>query len=162
MTIVLRGNRFADVHAPHGLARDRRSPASTSTRANAGDGVGLRPSPSPKDTRLRADSSHGVLPHQSARALRTRREACRPELTLATDTTPFNGSVWLPCAGTIPEGNASAHGPASGSAPTRTAASGPPAVGSRLRQATGPSARRLVADTSPPARLNPTLFTREG
>jgi hypothetical protein len=138
MRTVLRGNRFADVQAPRGLARDRRSPASTSTRANAGDGVGLRPSPSPEDTRMRADYSHGVLRHQSARALRTCREACRAELTVATDATPFNGSVWLACAGAIPQGNASAHGPASDSASARTAASKPHSEGSGSARRPGP------------------------
>ena len=110
MRIIFRRNPFADVQAPHGLARDRRSPASTSTRANAADGVGPRPSPSREGTDVRDHCSSGAFPLQSARASRTLREACRPELTVATDAAPFNGSVWLPCAGTFRQGNASAHG----------------------------------------------------
>src|SRR3954466_3191462 len=104
MRTGFRLNRFADVQAPHGLARDRRSPASTSTRANAADGVGPRSSPSLEGTQVQEHYSRGVFPHQSVRASRTRREACRPELTVATDATPFNGYVWLPCAGATGHG----------------------------------------------------------
>jgi len=158
MSTGFRLNRFADVQAPPGLARDRRSPASTSTRANAADGLGPRPSPSLEGTQVQEHHSRGVLPHQSARASRTHREACRSELTVATDAAPPSGSVWLQCAVAIRQGNASAHGPASDSASARTAASRPHSEQSRLRQATGPSARRLVADpcsigTTPPAAL---------
>jgi hypothetical protein len=162
MNISCSHNPFDHVKAPHGIARERRSPACTSTPANAADGVGPRPSPSPEDTQVQEHHSSGVLPRQSARASRTRREACRPELTVATDATPFNGSVWLPCAGAIPQGNASAHGPASDSASARTAASKPHSEGSWLRQATGPSARRLGAAIACIGTIPPTALLQGG
>jgi hypothetical protein len=109
MKTVLHRNQFVDALAPQGHARYRRSPASTSTRASATDGVGLRPSPSVKDTHVRDHRSHGVLLPQSARAWRTRGEACRSDLIVATDTVPPSGSVWLQCAGASRR-RASTHG----------------------------------------------------
>ena len=147
MKTVLRRNRFVDARAPYGRARYRRSPASTSTRANATDGVGPRPSSSPEDTHVRDHRSHGVLLHQSARAWRTRREACRPELIVATDTVPPSGPVWLQCAGAIRQRQRfSARTRFGFAASSRTAASRPHSEQSWHRQATGPSARRLVAE----------------
>ena len=119
MKTVLRRNLFVDARAPYGRARYRRSPASTSTRANAPDGVGPRPSSSLEDTNVRDHRSHGVLLHQSERAWRTRREACRPELIVATDRVPPSGLVWLQCAGATRQGKASAHGLASDAQPRR-------------------------------------------
>jgi hypothetical protein len=110
MKTVLHCNQFVDAQAPQGRARYRRSPASTSTQANATDGVGPRPSSSLKDIHVRDHRSHGALLHQSARAWRTPREACRSELIIAARTVPPSGSVWLQCAGAFRQRKASAQG----------------------------------------------------
>ena len=116
LTTVLSINQIVDAYGPYGPARSRRSPASTSTRTNAADGVGPRPSSSVEDTAVRAQAPNGVLPHQSERARRTSKEAYRSELIVATNTAPPSGSVWLQCAGAIRQRSASAHGLASDSA----------------------------------------------
>ena len=145
MKTVLHRKQFVDALAPQGHARYRRSPASTSTRANATDGVGPRPSPSVTDTHVRDHRSNGVLLHQSARALRARREACHPELIVAADTVPPSGSVWLQCAGAFRQ-RLSARTHFGSAASSRTAASRQRSEESWPRQAAGPSARRLVAE----------------
>ena len=149
MTIVFDFKQIVDAHVPYGRARSRRSPASTSTRTNAADGVGPRPSSSVGDTAVRDRGPNGVLPHQSERARRTSKEASRSELIVAAEYGAAQRTVWLQCAGAIRQDSLSAWTSFGFAASSRTSASSPHSDESWHRQAPGPSAQAPGRRTSP-------------